>query len=860
MEFAYPLANKILGKTSAEHLSSLSGSFFDQQTGEEVQFTEVNHYGGDKQVGAEEYWEVQGNDGNTYFIGENGDVRDDEDAIVGQFQVFAATETTTLPANGYHIGTDGAFKQAGITAQFALPPTSEFPEGTRFELPGGIQQYMNWVFSYWNENGGIVPLNDVPVTITADDLQAVDAAIASADRSQVRAATQEAMKCPECGSHSFRAMHVDNDKNANLHCLNCGNDWKAELTENTGNKYSAGLQDFGDDWQFGGGEEDTPPECPMCGGPGVFMGSLGKLDHFRCRNCGANFNTQGGVGFAGYGPDSGYEHQGKESAEKHQPGTRIEVVHPSNKGQRGSILKHKGTDGGTSEETYDILLDNGEKAEGLRASDFKRIKSARSDEMFLESLPIMPREEEYGFHYADYDWAAWGDEGIHHHKHPLHKDVPNDGRYLETFPCPRCGSANIRKVSFQGDMPQMPAPEEDATQNMGGQFQCLNCGLNFAGPQNPADFYAARQAAPMPPPGTVPPVQPAQQQSPGLNQQTAPCPNCGSTSVTTTGTMTQTGAPWFRCNSCGTMYQGQTQTPTQTMGAASEPHVKIPIGLLDDVIGIGSGDKSRHSPDGSCPTCTAGPEAAHPLQLETDVEGSPHVNLCTNCGSLYTTDAHSEDPTKPADNMNLAKTAFRDHKGNPMTPGNWYVMRSLKYKVPDVIQILNLEENRIEASIEGDVYGTFPLHILAEDIDKEGYSFEPYIHEIPGLPEPTAAADPGERARQVIDQITEILSSGQGTEQEINALVKQYYAIHDGVQDKAEEMQQRQPVQQAPGNAFSSWRLARKNFSPSEQRELVEENIGGRARNFDKLDLSGTHYAINYSIESIDDPDFLFGI
>lgn len=26
--------------------------------------------------------------------------------------------------------------------------------------------------------------------------------------------------------------------------------------------------------------------CPMCGGPGVLLGVLGLLKHFRCRNCG----------------------------------------------------------------------------------------------------------------------------------------------------------------------------------------------------------------------------------------------------------------------------------------------------------------------------------------------------------------------------------------------------------------------------------------------------------------------------------------------------------------------------------------------------------------------------------------------
>ncbi len=32
-------------------------------------------------------------------------------------------------------------------------------------------------------------------------------------------------------------------------------------------------------------------QCPTCGGDGVPLGTLGKLDHFRCRHCGMQFNV-----------------------------------------------------------------------------------------------------------------------------------------------------------------------------------------------------------------------------------------------------------------------------------------------------------------------------------------------------------------------------------------------------------------------------------------------------------------------------------------------------------------------------------------------------------------------------------------
>ena len=40
-------------------------------------------------------------------------------------------------------------------------------------------------------------------------------------------------------------------------------------------------------------DDGMPGEtCPECNGPGVFMGSLGRLDWFRCRNCGMEFSQE----------------------------------------------------------------------------------------------------------------------------------------------------------------------------------------------------------------------------------------------------------------------------------------------------------------------------------------------------------------------------------------------------------------------------------------------------------------------------------------------------------------------------------------------------------------------------------------
>lgn len=34
------------------------------------------------------------------------------------------------------------------------------------------------------------------------------------------------------------------------------------------------------------------PDCPICQGQSVFMGTLGKLDWYRCQDCGMEFNIE----------------------------------------------------------------------------------------------------------------------------------------------------------------------------------------------------------------------------------------------------------------------------------------------------------------------------------------------------------------------------------------------------------------------------------------------------------------------------------------------------------------------------------------------------------------------------------------
>lgn len=34
------------------------------------------------------------------------------------------------------------------------------------------------------------------------------------------------------------------------------------------------------------------PVCPFCDGEGAYMGTLGTLEHFQCRDCGAQWSNR----------------------------------------------------------------------------------------------------------------------------------------------------------------------------------------------------------------------------------------------------------------------------------------------------------------------------------------------------------------------------------------------------------------------------------------------------------------------------------------------------------------------------------------------------------------------------------------
>ena len=617
----------------------------------------------------------------------------------------ASGEQISLPPAGIGGHTNMHFAQNGYHAKLQLPPTSAYPEGAVVEIPGPMRDYTPWQFNHWDDNGGIVDMSTVPVSLleSSHSPEEIQQALLDAEEMRGRrghveeeyeavtqaiiAAHEDGLACPSCGSHSLRALHVDNTSRADMKCLTCGNEFGHDVTKNY-TDHKSKQSDFeesrmGSLWKGSPYPSDSyknaPDHTPK--GQKEWPAEVNAVYNACMRDGKGRGDSKdekesscAAIAWAQY-----KKTQKKDSATTaaHTPGTRVECVHPSMKGQRGSVLKHKGTDSATGEDTYDVLYDNGEKGEGLRHSDLKHIKSANfnSDEHFLETVPILPKE-------------AYG--------------APSG-------------------------QPFMPPGQS------GGY------------PMNPAGM----------------------QSYPGYSNdtQTEECPQCHS-NRTTVANMTD-GHPLYRCLDCGTVFDGK-----------------------------------------------------QPMQASV-------------------------------------KFAWNDVNGNPMTAGSWYVMHSPKYKVPDVFQVLNLEDDRLEGMIEGDEDYHFPLHISSDEIESNGYSFEPYTEQEEQLREHTAdvSPDPNMRAQEILDRVRELMAQG-ATQDEVKAVMDQYYAILDGQQEQAEQMQQQAPApNQMPGQMLTH-REARKSFTPTQQRDLINENMGGRARNIDKLNLEGTHY--ESQVKEEDDPFFLW--
>lgn len=276
--------------------------------------------------------------------------------------------------------------------------------------------------------------------------------------------------------------------------------------------------------------------------------------------------------------------------------------------------------------------------------------------------------------------------------------------------------------------------------------------------------------------------------------------------------------------------------------------------------------------------------------------GSRVHHRCRNCGMDFSHKISAVNDDVKLVNQNTLK-AFKDSSGADLVAGSLYLLRHPEHKVPDVVKILNLEDNRIEAAIASDEHGAFPIHITHDDV----YTLDPYektggwkvAGEPRGLPgeglsdpripnqyererdpgpdfdDPTLGVDiahfkaylqeaSDEELQQLLDDQKLNLGAEQFVKEELANRNAQYWQDREfGGGDLPPE---EDPFTIWPGGGHPLDRMGKvavRDFSAQEQRELIDENPDGRARNFDRLDLAGTHYNLK---EEHTDPYFLLGL
>lgn len=192
--------------------------------------------------------------------------------------------------------------------------------------------------------------------------------------------------------------------------------------------------------------------------------------------------------------------------------------------------------------------------------------------------------------------------------------------------------------------------------------------------------------------------------------------------------------------------------------------------------------------------------------------------------------------------------AINDTNGSPLKIGDLYLMHSTQYPVPDVVRITNINEKRIEAHIDSDVRGMFPIEIDPAEFANLGYSFEPYTAT------KEAIATPSDQIlHRAVQSVLESMVQGITDQHELRKDPYVEQAVQKALTHFGDPARALQALNDADsfGNfmRYYSKEAARAlHISPKRQKELINENPKGRARNFEKLNLEGTHYTHSYTL------------
>lgn len=565
----------------------------------------------------------------------------------------------------------------------------------------------------------------------------------------------------------------------------------------------------GEETPSGGPKDDKATTCPHCGSHTIEILSKNDEDgkaEWLCLSCDNTFKAK----FR------------RTAAGKHPNGTRVQIIHPTMKGQKGSITEHAGTDESFGDDLYHILLDNGNELKKVPEVHFTKIKSASMEKTADHIKTYVPMN---GWHNGANAMAArMGLEGHVHYpltgetipigngmgmahlmqcfrpEHaalggnnniPMDVEVNNPEAFWHIWDAPGeggGGGANRLREEIPGEHDQQGLlghivviaalsdevtdlvqklaetsdtdPDQIATELADkGMIQTdeewteVRALVNHARGKNPAALSSLQKGAPYPEKSyhNSPDHSPPGQEWPAeVNAVYNACMREGNGDKEKCARIA-----WAQYHKSEKAHgHGTTEEEGKKKEGDYQPNMNP---------GMQGGQQQQTPP---CPHCGA------------PTVGTPQAYNCPQCGYSYPESqptAPSMNPgTAPApsgqSNTGLVPTFHSHVKSAALSIGEWYTMYSPDYKVPDVIQVVDVNDHGVTANIEGDDKGLFPITLEHDEIERAGYKFEPYSNP-------------------------------------------------------------------------SEVKTARRSFTVKEQSDLVNENLEGQARNFHKLNLDGTHYS-----------------
>lgn len=540
-----------------------------------------------------------------------------------------------------------------------------------------------------------------------------------------------------------------------------------------------GATSFNQMQTFGSTNNDgKAKKCPNCGSHTIRLHRVedDSKGHARCLTCGKEFTIPGVL----KNPDPG-----KMAASKFTPGTRVQITKPGYSG-KGSILESSGKDSNFDEELYDILLDSGEKMEKVPESAFKRIKSAgeeTTDAFFIDSMSDENPNPEFSGYSLDHAEAmkkeAPGKEhmkGVSPKRNRQYEHVLQSCK--ESHPeweldrCKEYAARTVNKTRAEhGETKDSAAPSDsmpfstrscpvchnndlvyEGHSDLHGEdmFYCPKCGNGLwtypgSDKYNPANLLDRGEH--------IDPEQYDLDESRRRNY-------IGNTGVgdenspTTLDSYPQTGIHPFTGEPFSTPWTSDPNflvinpswKPGQGNPTIIEPYMGNLYQLTDTETGypVAKGarpqieklQREHMGRDGIHESMAPGTDID--WQRDFSPSNPTHQMTCPKCGGEVTANNDTEDAPGECNNCGEVYDPYEMHElkqksgavstlqGEPLKPGHWYTMYGQNYKVPDVIHILNADENRVEAAIQGDDKGHFPIVLTPEEIESKGYTFEPY--------------------------------------------------------------------------------------------------------------------------------------